>query len=49
MKTACLCPRSQGNQKFFASNNKIIDDSDKIFGWKNCLLIIFSSVIHSCL
>ena len=49
VKTACLCPRSQGNRKFFAPNNKVIDDSNKIFGWNNCLFIIFSSVIHSCL
>ena len=49
VKTACLCPRLQGNRKFFAPNNKVIDDSKKSFGWKNCLLIIFSLVIHSCL
>ena len=49
VKTACLCPHSQGNRKFFAPNNKVFDDSNKIFGWNNCLLIIFSLVIHSCL
>ena len=35
VKTACLCPRSQGNRKFFAPNNKVIDDSKKIFLFGN--------------
>ena len=47
--TSCLCPRSQENLKFFAPNNKSIVDSNKLFGWKNCLWIILSSLIHGCL
>ena len=37
------------NRKFFAPNNKSIVDFNKIFGWKNCLWIILSSLIHGCL
>ena len=36
-KTARLCP-----------NRKIVD-SNKMFGWENCMLTILSLLIHSCL
>ena len=47
-KTARLCSRSQENRNVFAPNRKIVD-SNKMFGWENCMLTISSLLIHSCL
>ena len=47
-KTARLCPCSKENRNVFAPNRKIVD-SDKMFGWENCMLTILSLLVHRCL
>ena len=36
------------NRNVFAPNRKIVD-SNKVFGWENCMLTILSLLIHNFL